>query len=149
MWHWGPQREIRTSSLTQKSSPLSITSQFGVCSYSPFSRHLATYIRHTTICVCDFFQFYRNGVLLTLFAFFPAQDGLRSWGCLLDRTQKHFSCSGCRCSVAHLCLILCDPVGCSMPGLCVPHHLQEFAQVHVHCIGDAIHECNLACDGPC
>ena len=26
---------------------------------------------------------------------------------------------------------------CSMPGLPVPHRLQEFAQVHVHCIGDA------------
>ena len=25
-----------------------------------------------------------------------------------------------------------------MPGLPVPHHLWEFAQVHVHCIGDAI-----------
>ena len=27
---------------------------------------------------------------------------------------------------------------CSMPGLPVPYHLPEFAQVHVHCIGDAI-----------
>ena len=27
---------------------------------------------------------------------------------------------------------------CSMPGLPVPHHLLEFAQVHVHCINDAI-----------
>ena len=26
----------------------------------------------------------------------------------------------------------------STPGLLVPHHLLEFAQVHVHCIGDAI-----------
>ena len=26
----------------------------------------------------------------------------------------------------------------SMPGLPVPHHLPEFAQVHVHCISDAI-----------
>ena len=25
-----------------------------------------------------------------------------------------------------------------MPGLSVPHHLPKFAQVHVHCIGDAI-----------
>ena len=25
-----------------------------------------------------------------------------------------------------------------MPGFYVPHHLPEFAQVHVHCIGDAI-----------
>ena len=27
---------------------------------------------------------------------------------------------------------------CSMPGLPVPHHLPEFTQVHVHCIGDTI-----------
>ena len=27
---------------------------------------------------------------------------------------------------------------CSTPGLPVPHHLQEFAQVHVYCISDAI-----------
>ena len=30
------------------------------------------------------------------------------------------------------------PRGCSMPDLSVPHHLLKFAQVHVHCIGDAI-----------
>ena len=29
-------------------------------------------------------------------------------------------------------------MGCSMPGLAVPHHLLELAQVHVHCIDDAI-----------
>ena len=27
----------------------------------------------------------------------------------------------------------------SMPGFSVPHHLPEFAQVHVHCISDTIH----------
>ena len=27
---------------------------------------------------------------------------------------------------------------CDMPGLSVPHHLPEFAQVHVYCISDAI-----------
>ena len=27
---------------------------------------------------------------------------------------------------------------CSAPGLPVPHHLPKSAQVHVHCIGDAI-----------
>ena len=36
-----------------------------------------------------------------------------------------------------------DPMDCSMPGLPVPHHLQEFAQVHVHWIGDAIQSSNL------
>ena len=36
------------------------------------------------------------------------------------------------------CARFCDSVDCSTPGLPVPHHLQEFAQVHVHCISDAI-----------
>ena len=44
----------------------------------------------------------------------------------------------CRCSVTQLCPTLCDPMNCSSPGLPVPHHLLEFAQVHVHCISDAI-----------
>ena len=33
---------------------------------------------------------------------------------------------------------LCDPMGCSMPGSSVLHCLLEFAQIHVHCVGDAI-----------
>ena len=32
---------------------------------------------------------------------------------------------------------LYDTMDCSMPGLPVPHHLLWFAQVHVHCIGNA------------
>ena len=36
------------------------------------------------------------------------------------------------CSVTQLCLTLCDPMDCSMPGFCVLYHLPEFAQVHVH-----------------
>ena len=39
------------------------------------------------------------------------------------------------CSAAQSYPTLCNPVECSMPGLPVPHHLLEFAQVHVHCIG--------------
>ena len=42
------------------------------------------------------------------------------------------------CSLASLCLILCNPVDCSTPGLSVPHHLPEFAHVHVHSTGDVI-----------
>ena len=33
-------------------------------------------------------------------------------------------------SVAQLCLILCDPMNCSMPGLRVHHQLPEFTQTH-------------------
>jgi len=36
-------------------------------------------------------------------------------------------------------LLFATPMDCSMPGLSVPHHLLEFAQVHVHWISDAIH----------
>ena len=38
---------------------------------------------------------------------------------------------------------LCHPKECSMPGLPDPHHLLEFAQVHVHCIRDAIQPSHL------
>ena len=41
-------------------------------------------------------------------------------------------------SVAQSCLTDCDPVDCCTPDLPVPHHLPKFAQVHVHCAGDAI-----------
>ena len=36
------------------------------------------------------------------------------------------------------CIWLCDPMNCSMPGFPVLHHLPEFAQTHVHWVGDAI-----------
>ena len=44
----------------------------------------------------------------------------------------------CCCSVAQSCLTLCDPMDCSTPGFPVFHYLPEFAQPHVHWIGDAI-----------
>ena len=44
----------------------------------------------------------------------------------------------CCCSVAQLCLTLCEPMDCSMPDFPVPHYLPKFAQVSVHCIVDAI-----------
>ena len=37
-----------------------------------------------------------------------------------------------------MCLTLCDPMDCSMPGFPVHHHLPELAQTHVHRVGDAI-----------
>ena len=46
-------------------------------------------------------------------------------------TGKSFS------SVTQTCLTLHDPMDCSMPGLPVPHQLPEFAQVLIHCFGDA------------
>ena len=44
----------------------------------------------------------------------------------------------CCCSVAQLCPALCNTMDCSMPGLPSPHHLLQFAQVHVPYISDAI-----------
>ena len=41
-------------------------------------------------------------------------------------------------SVAQLCLTVCDPMDCSMPGFPVHHQLPEFTQTHVHWVGDAI-----------
>ena len=41
-------------------------------------------------------------------------------------------------SVAQSCPTLCDPMGCSTPGLPVHHQLPEIAQTHVHRVGDAI-----------
>ena len=45
--------------------------------------------------------------------------------------------SACCWSLAKLCQAVYDPKDFSMLGFPVPHHLLEFAQVHVHCVGDA------------
>ena len=44
----------------------------------------------------------------------------------------------CYCSVTQSWPTLWDPVDCSVPGFPVFHHLLEFAQPHVHWVGDAI-----------
>ena len=41
-------------------------------------------------------------------------------------------------SVVQLCLTLCNPMNCTMPGLPVHHQIPEFTQTCVHWIGDAI-----------
>ena len=51
--------------------------------------------------------------------------------------QAFYTCFCC-CSVAKLCLTLGDPMDCSKPGLPDPHHLWEFAQIHVHWVSVAI-----------
>ena len=37
-----------------------------------------------------------------------------------------------------LCLTLCNPMDCCMPGFPVLHYLLEFAQIHVHWVNNAI-----------
>ena len=63
----------------------------------------------------------------------------------LDLNQQHclpkilgHVMATCCCSVSQSCPTLCNPMDCSTPGLYVPHHLQEFAQTHIHWVGDAI-----------
>ena len=41
-------------------------------------------------------------------------------------------------SVTQLCLTVCNPMNCSMPGFPVLHYLLEFAQTHILWVGDAI-----------
>ena len=41
-------------------------------------------------------------------------------------------------SVTQLCLDLCDPTDCSMPGFPIHHQLPKLAQTHVHPVGDVI-----------
>ena len=51
--------------------------------------------------------------------------------------------AACTCSITQSCPTHCDPMDCSTPGLSVLHHLPEFAQVHVHCINDAVKPSHL------
>ena len=61
------------------------------------------------------------------------------WG-----NQKYIgSDSGCCCSVAKSHPTLWGPMDCSRSGFSVPHHLPEFAQVHVHWISDATQPSHL------
>ena len=41
-------------------------------------------------------------------------------------------------AVQSLCQNLYDPMECSTPGFSALHYLLELAQIHVHCVGDAI-----------
>ena len=50
---------------------------------------------------------------------------------------------GCCCLVAKSCPTLWDSMDCSMPGFPVLHCLPEFAQIHVHLVGDAIQPSHL------
>ena len=56
---------------------------------------------------------------------------------LILSKAKPSACVTC-CSVAQLCLTLCNPMDCSTPGFPVLHYLPEFAQTHIHWVSDAI-----------
>ena len=46
----------------------------------------------------------------------------------------------CCYSVTKSCLTVWNPKDCSMAGFPILHHLLEFAQIHVHWVGDAIQQ---------
>ena len=52
--------------------------------------------------------------------------------------SKSLLLDGRCCSVTKSCSTLWDPMDCSTPGFPVFHYLLEFAQTHVHWVGDAI-----------
>ena len=52
--------------------------------------------------------------------------------CVHFLLQTRFFFNSLCCSVAKLCLTLCDSVDCSMPSFRVLHYLPEFAQTRVH-----------------
>ena len=49
----------------------------------------------------------------------------------------------CFCSATKPCPTLCDPLGCSTPGIPVLHYLLAFAQIHIHWVRDAIQPSHL------
>ena len=54
----------------------------------------------------------------------------------------------CCCSVAQLCLILCDPMDCSTRGFPAHHHIPEFSQIHVNWVSGAI-QLSYPLSSPC
>ena len=65
----------------------------------------------------------------------PSRRGLLWMSC---GTWERVLCWVKCCSVAKLCLTLCDPLQCSLLGFSVHHYLPEFAQAHAHWIIYAI-----------
>ena len=51
-------------------------------------------------------------------------------------------------SVTQLCLTLCDPIDCNMPGFPVHHQLPEFTQTHFHWVDDTIQPSPLSPSSP-
>ena len=104
---------------------------------------------------CRFFPF--STLNISCHSFWPAEFLLKDqllivWGfpCILlaafpmlkKQFKNYFKNSdydvACCCSVIQLCLTLCNPMDCSMPGFPVLHYLPEFAQTHVHWVSNTI-----------
>ena len=66
--------------------------------------------------------------------------------CYFHKTKKFLKAVQCLvCSVTKSCLTLYDPMDCSTPNSSVWHHLQEFPQIHIHWVSDAILPLILCC----
>ena len=77
----------------------------------------------------------------------PSKDGHRRWQQYesgdhqMARSEARSGKEARLASVSlvpQLCLTLCNPMDCSMPGLPVHHQLPEPTKTHVHLVGDAI-----------
>ena len=66
------------------------------------------------------------------------QVGYRPWSDKRIRHDLQLNNNNQFSSVAQSCPTLYNPMNCSTPGLPVHHQLPEFAQTHVHRVGDAI-----------
>ena len=59
--------------------------------------------------------------------------------CQRTKCQTFYGCLAFESNVQSLSSVqLCDPMNWSMPGFSVLYYLAEFAQTHVHCVGNAI-----------
>ena len=76
--------------------------------------------------------------------FFPTY-GFHDIGvCEVAKKSVNFSQNGIRLSqFRQSSPTLCNPMDCSMPGVPVIHQLPEFAQTHVHWVGDTIQPSHL------
>ena len=82
-------------------------------------------------CLCSFFVLVSTSAPWCPFP--PLIQGAPDASGVMSSGETSFSCL-----VAELRPTLCNPMDCSMPGFLVLHHLLEFAQIHVHWVGDAI-----------
>ena len=98
-------------------------------------------------------------ISIRLFLFHPARFPW-AWNCPSPTSHRHWQAGDfytldpysssstihwgivavVHCSVAQSCPTLRDPMACSTPGFPVLHYLPEFAQIHVHWVGDAIQQ---------
>ena len=79
-----------------------------------------------------------QGGVIDLFFNNEVMNSIHSFNCRMSWTFLiYFFMEAC-CSVTKSDLTICDPMDCSTPGFPVLPCLPEFAQTHVHCVGDAI-----------